>query len=350
MNVPHASFLPLPPDEAIEPFRVEGTMAVRSLVRELLATRALVALFAADDPDVFIVTRILSLEADSLELEFDGDADRRQALLDAPYLTVVGVPGSVKIQFRLENVEAVQVPGKSGPPGQHAAQRRCSGRRMARPASQCLPGATAGGGPGNGLHPAARQGRAGVHAYRHLGRRRGGHLGRREIRRHSAPGCAIAASKRKASYRSPAICAWCASMARTAASARRSQLRVRGHAAHGGPVRPVVCDGHREAGEKDDAAGPGDPASLGAARQALRSSHFRRHAFTSAAALAAASPASPWPDSASSPGSEGASSRSSPSSSTASALPARGHRCAARPRSSLLPHPVPSSLRVRSCA
>jgi len=117
MNMPHSSFLPLPPDEALEPFRVQGTMAVRALVRELLAARALVAVFAADDPDVFIVTRILSLEADSLELDFDGEADRRQALLDAPYLTVVGAPGSVKIQFRLENVEAVPVPGKAGRPG-----------------------------------------------------------------------------------------------------------------------------------------------------------------------------------------------------------------------------------------
>ena len=119
MNQPHSSFLPLPTDDAIEPFRVTGTMAVRSLVRELLASRSLVAIFAADDPDVFIVTRIVSLEADSLEFEFDGDADRRRALLDAPYLAVVGTPGSVKIQFRLQNVEEVPAPGRSGRPGSH---------------------------------------------------------------------------------------------------------------------------------------------------------------------------------------------------------------------------------------
>jgi c-di-GMP-binding flagellar brake protein YcgR len=40
-------------------------------------------------------------------------------LLDAPYLTVVGTPGSVKIQFRLQNVEEVASPGKSGRPGRH---------------------------------------------------------------------------------------------------------------------------------------------------------------------------------------------------------------------------------------
>ncbi len=114
MNQPHSSFLPLPTDEAIEPFRVEGTMAVRSLVRELLASRSLVAIFAADDPDVFIVTRIVSLEADSLELDFDGDSDRLRALLDAPYLTVVGTPGSVKIQFQLRNAEAVGAPARPG--------------------------------------------------------------------------------------------------------------------------------------------------------------------------------------------------------------------------------------------
>lgn len=119
MNQPHSSFLPLPIDDAIEPFRVEGTMAVRSLVRELLASRSLVAIFAADDPDAFIVSRIVSLEADSLELDFDGDADRRRALLDAPYLTVVGTPGSVKIQFQLRNAEVIQAPTKPGRAGQH---------------------------------------------------------------------------------------------------------------------------------------------------------------------------------------------------------------------------------------
>lgn len=113
-TTPHSSFLPLPPDETIESFRVEGTMAVRALVRELIGARALVTLYAGDDPDTFIVTRIVALEADSLELDFDGDTDRLQALLAAPYLTVVGLPGSVKIQFRLDKVEVVQVPGRSG--------------------------------------------------------------------------------------------------------------------------------------------------------------------------------------------------------------------------------------------
>lgn len=101
----HSSFLPLQLGESTEPFRVDGTMAVRALVRELIGARALITLYAAEDPDHFIVTRILALEADSIEVDFSGDLDCRQALLRAPYLTVVGVPGSVKIQFRLSDVE-----------------------------------------------------------------------------------------------------------------------------------------------------------------------------------------------------------------------------------------------------
>jgi c-di-GMP-binding flagellar brake protein YcgR len=115
-NTPHSSFLPLPADETIESFRVAGTMAVRALIRELIGARALVTVYAADDTDVFIVTRLLALEADSLELDFEGDAQRLQALLAAPYLTVVGVPGAVKIQFRLKDVEVIPVPGKGGKP------------------------------------------------------------------------------------------------------------------------------------------------------------------------------------------------------------------------------------------
>lgn len=102
---PHSSFLPLHINETLEAFRVDGTMAVRALVRELINTRALIALFAEEQPDTFIVTRILALEADSIEVDCSGDEDVLRALLQAPYLTVVGAPGPVKIQFRIGDVE-----------------------------------------------------------------------------------------------------------------------------------------------------------------------------------------------------------------------------------------------------
>ena len=111
----HSSFRPIELDEAAE-FRVEGTIAVRSLVRELLGSHSLVVVYAGDDPDVFLVTRILALEADTVELDFTGRNDHRDALLAAPWLTVVGTPGPVKIQFRVTGAEVV-------PPAPGAGER-----------------------------------------------------------------------------------------------------------------------------------------------------------------------------------------------------------------------------------
>jgi hypothetical protein len=44
----HSSFLPIALDASMEPFRVDGTLAVRALVRELYEARALVMLYAAE--------------------------------------------------------------------------------------------------------------------------------------------------------------------------------------------------------------------------------------------------------------------------------------------------------------
>jgi c-di-GMP-binding flagellar brake protein YcgR len=110
----HSSFRPLQPDESDE-FLVEGTMAVRSLVRELLGSRSLVVIYAADDLDVFLVTRIVALEADSVEFDFTGGSEHRDALLAAPFLTVVGTPGPVKIQFRITGAESIPALPSAGP-------------------------------------------------------------------------------------------------------------------------------------------------------------------------------------------------------------------------------------------
>jgi c-di-GMP-binding flagellar brake protein YcgR len=107
----HSSFLPMPLDASMEPFRVDGTLAVRALVRELVNARALVMLYAGEDPDTFIVTCIQSLEADAMEIDVTaGDADLVKSLLQAPFVTVVGVAGSVTIQFRLDDMELTNLP------------------------------------------------------------------------------------------------------------------------------------------------------------------------------------------------------------------------------------------------
>lgn len=99
------AFLPLTPDDALDVFRIDGTMAVRALVRELIATRSLVTLYAGDNVGPYVVSRVLSLEADTIEFDFDFPEAQRQPLLAAPILTVVGAPGSVKIQFAVTDFE-----------------------------------------------------------------------------------------------------------------------------------------------------------------------------------------------------------------------------------------------------
>lgn len=111
LDTPHSSFLPIALDVSMEPFRVDGTLAVRALVRELYQAHSLVMLYAAEDPDTFVVTCIQSLEADTLEVDVtSGDVDTVESLLRAPFVTVVGVAGSVTIQFRLDDVELTNAP------------------------------------------------------------------------------------------------------------------------------------------------------------------------------------------------------------------------------------------------
>lgn len=99
----HATFKPLPFTAAIDEFRVDGAIGVRSLVRELIEARGLISMFSGDDGDSFVVTRVLALDEDEIEFDFNTDPQREAALLAAPWLIVVGLPGPVKIQLRLEH-------------------------------------------------------------------------------------------------------------------------------------------------------------------------------------------------------------------------------------------------------
>ncbi|MGE3925711.1 MAG: flagellar brake protein [Lautropia sp.] len=104
------TFLPLPPEDLTAPFRVDGTMAVRGVVRELLSSTTLITLYAGEDLDRFVITRLLSLEANSIEFDWSGSADALQALRTAPYLTAIGTSGTVKIQLRLQDFRVVEEP------------------------------------------------------------------------------------------------------------------------------------------------------------------------------------------------------------------------------------------------
>ena len=77
---------------------------------------ALVTVYPADDPQNFIITAIRSLEADEITLDFTRGEQLRQALSQAPYLTAVGMAGSVKIQFQLDDAQFLDDAGAPGGP------------------------------------------------------------------------------------------------------------------------------------------------------------------------------------------------------------------------------------------
>ena len=97
-------FLPMSPQDGLDQFRVSGTMAVRSLLRELQGAREHVVLYAHADDELHMVTRIEGLEANDFRLNFPGDEAHLEALLDARGLTLVGLTNAVKIQLDIPAV------------------------------------------------------------------------------------------------------------------------------------------------------------------------------------------------------------------------------------------------------
>ena len=103
---------PLTPARPTDEYRVEGRMAVRALARELVAADTEVALFADGDLSAPLVTRVVHLEDDRIGFELNGPAPVVDATCRARLLTVVGLPGAVRIQFDVAAPELV--PGRTG--------------------------------------------------------------------------------------------------------------------------------------------------------------------------------------------------------------------------------------------
>lgn len=104
-------FLPETDLEAIAEFRLDGPVAIRALLRELIAKRALIALYASQDHHEFVVTQILDVGERHLDLDFITDDARRQAVLSGGGAIVIGFLDQIKIQFRVDAPAAVRVAG-----------------------------------------------------------------------------------------------------------------------------------------------------------------------------------------------------------------------------------------------
>lgn len=89
----------LSPIRPTDDYRVEGRKAVRALAREIFNHDTPVGLFADGDTGAPLVTRIVQLEEDVIAFDLSGPPDRTSAIRSARTIAVVGLPGSVRIQF-----------------------------------------------------------------------------------------------------------------------------------------------------------------------------------------------------------------------------------------------------------
>jgi flagellar brake protein len=98
-------FLPETDVEALAPFRVEGPVAIKSLLRDLISKKALIALYSLRNFDDFIVTQVVRFDDHGLELDFVTDEARRAAILGGGGAIVIGFLETIKIQFTVQSIQ-----------------------------------------------------------------------------------------------------------------------------------------------------------------------------------------------------------------------------------------------------
>lgn len=116
----NAAASPIGPDApgALRPeFRIEGEFAVRAVLRELMARRTLVTLYPEGRSDDALVTHIVHVGPEGIELDATGQPRCAAALREARYADGVAFPGSVKTQFRLERLSSVDEAAPPAPAG-----------------------------------------------------------------------------------------------------------------------------------------------------------------------------------------------------------------------------------------
>jgi len=95
------TILPEPAESLPAAFRIEGELAVRAVLRDLLERSTLVTLYADAAGDSFCVSRLLHVDTDGVELDADVEVSQRTLLAGAAELVAVAFPGRVKTQFSL---------------------------------------------------------------------------------------------------------------------------------------------------------------------------------------------------------------------------------------------------------
>jgi len=109
-NAAASSMGPDAPGSLNPQYRIEGGFAVRAVFRELMSRRSLVTLYPEGRVDDALVTRIVHVAPDGVELDASGQPRSAAALRDARYAIGVAFPENVKTQFRLESMSVADEP------------------------------------------------------------------------------------------------------------------------------------------------------------------------------------------------------------------------------------------------
>lgn len=104
-------FLPLSPGDELNDFQVNGTMAVRSMLRELQGAKEHIVLYRHHEHTPTLISRVIGLEANDFRMLYDGDEQHLDALVESPELTLVGMTGSVKIQLTISSLSVREEEG-----------------------------------------------------------------------------------------------------------------------------------------------------------------------------------------------------------------------------------------------
>ncbi len=94
-------------------FRIEGALAVRSVLRDLKERNVLVSLHPERDVSAFLVSRIAEVDEDEVEFDLSGQDLLLDMLSGTGAVIGVAFPGRVKTQFRLAGFAVLTV----DPPG-----------------------------------------------------------------------------------------------------------------------------------------------------------------------------------------------------------------------------------------
>lgn len=128
VSILQPQFWPETSAEVLSRYLVEGPLAMKAVLDDLLRERALITLHSAANPDEFVVSQLLRADGNSIRLDFITDESRRNALLAAG-VVVVAFLDRIKIQFECHRPQLSEHDGLSVlvcqmPPRMYRIQRR----------------------------------------------------------------------------------------------------------------------------------------------------------------------------------------------------------------------------------